>query len=253
MAEPLYITSLLERSEVGPPESRQRSLSVAIFCSYILQLWSHYTYNNGLMQPLGRAFGKGYRVCLMVQLVLRSAAEHNLTTSATHSRAAWSRESRDFPAFWCFRLAVFAGQACRIPDQSMEGHSQNLMDLYSAQLRHDVAYTLLPARGSALRFSRHSYERHRSCTNCPSEKRKGCRGAATLMNQLLEKWLRGSDLNKRPWVMRSTEMRPVILCDLVGIMKRDSFKIFPTARKSFRGNFHLWSPPTPKQEARAGR
>jgi hypothetical protein len=99
-----------------------------------------------------------------------------------------------FPAFWCFRFAVV--RRAGVPDNLIKvwkGHSQNLMDLYSAQLRHDVAYNIVAS--ARLKHSQFFETQLRACTVGAQialrKKRKGCRGAATLMNQLLEEMVAG--------------------------------------------------------------
>jgi hypothetical protein len=61
-------------------------------------------------------------------------------TSATHStRCTEQGIEVDFTPFGAFALRYFARQALNLINLWL-GHSQNLMDLYAAQLRFDVAY-----------------------------------------------------------------------------------------------------------------
>jgi len=75
-------------------------------------------------------------------------------TSATHSKRCTGAGNRvGFHAFRRFRFAKL--RRTGVPDNLIKlcmGHSQNLMDLYAAQLRHGVAYRREWCERAGLRF-----------------------------------------------------------------------------------------------------
>ncbi len=132
---------------------------------------------------------------LMVSTCSTERRRAHLATSATHSKRCMEQGIEGgFHAFWCFRFAVV--RRAGVPDNLIKvwkGHSQNLMELYSAQFRHDVAYNIVAS--ARLKHSQFFETQLRACTVRAQialrKKRKSCRGAATLMNQLLEEMVAG--------------------------------------------------------------
>ena len=155
----------------------------------------HYTYNNGLMQAAGGGHLAKVIVCVdgfNLYYGAPKSTPYNQRNSLKGLHGAGNRGG--FPAFWCFRFAVV--RRAGVPDNLIKvwkGHSQNLMDLYSAQLRHDVAYNIVAS--ARLKHSQFFETQLRACTVRAQialrKKRKGCRGAATLMNRLLEEMVAG--------------------------------------------------------------